>query len=152
MKWLLYLYPKKWRRRYGDELLYILENRKLSFKEVIDICFNAIDARVLHAVEWMMTSNQKLSDMMLQSILKRSLIFAIVIFIGFFGGYWLANHTPSILELPPKSLLLIGVGIGVFLGYVVGFVRGIMRVLDITEKKDVFLPTGNLKFEKMEQE
>jgi ABC-type dipeptide/oligopeptide/nickel transport system permease subunit len=45
-------------------------------------------------------------------------------------------------------LLLIGVGLGLFVGYVVGVARGIMRVINVTQKEDVFLPTGKLKFDK----
>ena len=45
MKWLIHLYPKKWRKRYEDEFLYILENRNLSFKDIIDVFINAVDAR-----------------------------------------------------------------------------------------------------------
>ena len=51
MKWIIYLYPKKWRERYEDEFLYILEKRNISFKEVIDIFINAMDARLLNLVE-----------------------------------------------------------------------------------------------------
>jgi predicted esterase YcpF (UPF0227 family) len=64
------------------------------------------------------------------------------------GGYWIGNNTPSILEVSPKSLLLIGVGLGLFVGYVVGVARGIMRVINVTQKENVFLPTGKLKFDK----
>lgn len=41
-----------------------------------------------------------------------------------FGGYWIGNNTPSILEISPKSLLLIGVGLGLFVGSVVGCCKG----------------------------
>lgn len=148
MKWLIHLYPKKWRQRYGDEFLYILENRNLSIKEVSDVCINAMDARFLNLVEGIINMDKKIRDVLLGSVLNRFLIFGSVIFIGMFGGYWIGNNTPSILEVSPKSLLLIGVGLGLFVGYVVGVARGIMRVINVTQKGDVFLPTGKLKFDK----
>ncbi|PHD54955.1 hypothetical protein COF61_30630 [Bacillus toyonensis] len=151
MKWLINLYPKKWRKRYGDEFLYILENRKLSLKEVIDVCINAMDARFLNVVEGIFNMEKKVREMMLHSVFKRFLIIVPVIFLGLFGGYFIANYTPSISELSPKLVLLIGVGLGVFVGYVVGLVRGIMRVITVTQKEDVFLPTGKLKFDKLER-
>ncbi|WP_017154505.1 hypothetical protein [Bacillus bingmayongensis] len=150
MKWLINLYPKKWRERYGDEFLYILENRKLSLKEVIDVFINAMDARFLNLVEGIINMDKKIRDIMLHSVLKRFLIIVSVILLGLFGGYCIANFTPSISELSPKLVLLIGVGLGVFIGYVIGLVRGIMRVIKVTQKEDVFLPAGKLKFDKLE--
>lgn len=150
MKWLIYLYPKKWRNRYGDEFFYILENRKLSLKEVIDVFFNAMDARVLSLVEGIINMDKKIRDNMLNSVFKRSIIICSVIILGVIGGFLIANKTPSILELSPKLLLLIGVGLGLFMGYVVGVARGIIRVIKATQKEDVFLPTGKLKFDKFE--
>ena len=44
MKWLVKLYPKKWRDRYEDEFLYILENKKLTFLEILDVVINALDS------------------------------------------------------------------------------------------------------------
>ncbi|MGB4505106.1 MAG: type II toxin-antitoxin system death-on-curing family toxin [Syntrophaceticus sp.] len=40
--------------------------------------------------------------------------------------------------------MLIGVGLGLFVGYVVGIARGIMRVINVTQKEDVFLPNSLL--------
>ena len=148
MKWLIHLYPKKWRERYEEEFVYILENKNLSFKEVIDVFINAMDARFLNLVEGIINMDKKIRDVMLGSVLNRFLIIGSVIFIGTFGGYWIGNNTPSILEISPKSLLLIGVGLGLFIGYVVGVARGILRVINVTQKEDVFLPTGKLKFDK----
>ncbi|MFB1051548.1 hypothetical protein [Paraliobacillus sp. JSM ZJ581] len=148
MKWLIHLYPKKWRERYEEEFLYILENKNLSFKEVIDVFINAMDARFLILVEGIINIDKKIRDVMLGSVLNRFSIIGSVIFIGTFVGYWIGNNTPSILEISPKSLLLIGVGLGLFIGYVVGVARGIMRVINVTQKEDVFLPTGKLKFDK----
>lgn len=59
-------------------------------------------------------------------------------------------QSDSIFYRGDKLLLLIGVGLGIFVGYVVGLARGIMRVIKVTQKEDVFLPTGKLKFDKLE--
>ncbi|MFF2242259.1 hypothetical protein ACFVUU_29800 [Bacillus thuringiensis] len=150
MKWLINLYPKKWRKRYGDEFLYILGKRELSLKEIIDVFINAMDARLLNLVEEIINMDKKIRDIMLHSVFNRFLIVGAIILLGLLGGYFIANYTPSISELSSKSLLLIGVGLGIFVGYVIGLVRGIMRVIKVTQKEDVFLPTGKLKFDKLE--
>ncbi|MEN1968156.1 hypothetical protein WMZ97_08795 [Lentibacillus sp. N15] len=92
--------------------------------------------------------DKKIHDFMLSSVSHRLLIIGPVIFLGMFGGYWIGNNTPSILNLSPKILLLLGVGLGLFVGYVFGVARGIIRVIHVTQKKDVFLPTGKLKLMK----
>lgn len=74
MKWLIRLYPRKWRRRYEDEFMCILENRDISFREVIDVIINAIDARFLDLVERMINMNKKIHDIMFDSIVARYLI------------------------------------------------------------------------------
>lgn len=71
MRWLILLYPKKWRQRYGDEFLYILENRKLSLKEIWDIWIHAMDAWFLYVAEVVMNMDKKFHDIMLQSVWKR---------------------------------------------------------------------------------
>lgn len=109
MKWLINLYPKKWRKRYGDEFLYILEKRELSLKEIIDVFINAMDVRLLNLVEEIINMDKKIRDIMLHSVFNRFLIVGSIILLGLLGGYFIANYTPSILELSSKSLLLIGV-------------------------------------------
>jgi hypothetical protein len=44
MKWLLLLYPARWRRRYGDEFLDLLEHQPLSPRVGLDILLGALDA------------------------------------------------------------------------------------------------------------
>lgn len=151
MKWLIHLYPKRWRERYEDEFLYILEKRKLSFKEVIDVFVNAMDARLLNLVEVIIIMGNKISDIMLKSVFKRSLIIGTVILLGLLSGYFLNKNTPSLVDISPQMILLIGVCAGLFIGYVVGLISGIMRVIKVTKKEDVFLPTGKLKFDKIER-
>lgn len=148
MKWLIYLYPKKWRKRYEEEFLLILAERRFSLKDVIDIFMNAVDTRLLNLVEDVIVMNNKLRDIMLQSIFMRFLIISSVIVLGASGGFWIANGTPPIGDLSSKTILLVGVGLGLFIGYVLGVARGILRVVNVTQKKDVFFPTGTLKFHK----
>lgn len=44
MKWLIYLYPKRWRKRYGVEFIEVLKQTDFSFKTVFDLFLGAIDA------------------------------------------------------------------------------------------------------------
>lgn len=46
MSWLLRLYPRRWRRRYGDELMLLLETEPRSFRLFLDLLAGAIDARL----------------------------------------------------------------------------------------------------------
>ncbi|WP_028402020.1 hypothetical protein [Ectobacillus panaciterrae] len=148
MKWLIYMYPKKWRARYEEEFLLILEERRFSLKDFVDIFVNAIDTRLLNLVEDVIVMNNKLRDVMLQSIFMRFLIISSVIALGAGGGFWIASGTPAIEELSPKMVLLIGIGLGAFVGYVLGVARGILRVVNVAQKEDIFFPTGTLKFDK----
>jgi len=44
MKWFVYMYPKSWRKRYGNELIEVLKQTDRSFKTVIDLLLGIIDA------------------------------------------------------------------------------------------------------------
>jgi hypothetical protein len=44
MKWLLWLYPPRWRRRYADEFVTVLEGRGFSFMVLVDVLHGALDA------------------------------------------------------------------------------------------------------------
>jgi hypothetical protein len=44
MKWLLWLYPTRWRRRYADEFLALLEERGFSVTILFDVLGGALDA------------------------------------------------------------------------------------------------------------
>ncbi len=43
-QWLVYLYPRAWRQRYGDEFRAVLEQQTLTAADVIDIVRDAVDA------------------------------------------------------------------------------------------------------------
>jgi cytochrome b6-f complex iron-sulfur subunit len=44
--WLLRLFPKRWRERYGDEFLALIEERQPGLRDTLDILTSALDARV----------------------------------------------------------------------------------------------------------
>lgn len=44
MRWLIYLYPKTWRKRYGDELTDVLKQTDASFKTIMDLFTGIMDA------------------------------------------------------------------------------------------------------------
>jgi hypothetical protein len=46
MTWLLKLYPREWRRRYGAELEALVASQPKSFQLVVDLLGGAVDARV----------------------------------------------------------------------------------------------------------
>ena len=46
MTWLLRLYPRAWRRRYGDEVAGMLAGRGFSLAVAVDLVAGAIDARL----------------------------------------------------------------------------------------------------------
>jgi hypothetical protein len=44
MRWLLRLYPARWRQRYGEEFLALLESQSCSPSSVLDVLLGAVDA------------------------------------------------------------------------------------------------------------
>lgn len=46
MKWLLWLYPAAWRRRYGDEFLALIEDTGLTWRTLLDCVWAALEARI----------------------------------------------------------------------------------------------------------
>src|SRR5215472_14205565 len=44
--WMLRLYPRAWRKRYGEEMLALLEQHSITFWTVIDLFLGALDARL----------------------------------------------------------------------------------------------------------
>ncbi len=45
-RWILRLYPSSWRRRYGDEMAALLEDRPATFVTCLDLFIGALDARL----------------------------------------------------------------------------------------------------------
>lgn len=147
MKILLYLYPKSWRERYGEEFLYLLEQQKLSVKDVVDIIVNAFDTRLVMLLEEMM--EMKIVEGLLGKSLRfRFIFFGILIVSAMTIGYLLSRNVINITAFSTSTVLLMGVGLGIFLGYAFGFTRGVLRVVRTAEGTDVLLPKGILKFER----
>ncbi len=46
VRWLLALYPRGWRERYGEEFLALLETEPASIRGLVDVLAGAIDARL----------------------------------------------------------------------------------------------------------
>jgi hypothetical protein len=46
VRWLLRLYPRRWRERYGDEFLALVEERGVSIGALLDVLRGALDARL----------------------------------------------------------------------------------------------------------
>jgi len=46
MTWLLHLYPRLWRRRYGDEVAAMLAEQRFSLATAVDLIAGAIDVRL----------------------------------------------------------------------------------------------------------
>ena len=46
MTWLLRLYPRRWRARYGDELAALVADERPSFGLFVDLLAGAVDARL----------------------------------------------------------------------------------------------------------
>jgi hypothetical protein len=44
-KWLLFLYPRAWRNRYGTEFVAVLEQHRITLRTLIDIIVGAVKAR-----------------------------------------------------------------------------------------------------------
>jgi hypothetical protein len=44
VRWLLLLYPRRWRRRYGDEFLALIQDRGVSSSVIFDVLRGALDA------------------------------------------------------------------------------------------------------------
>jgi hypothetical protein len=60
MKWLVWLYPARWRARYGDEFAAVLDSQRASVGLVLDLIGGAIDAH-LHPQVLPSHSNQFLN-------------------------------------------------------------------------------------------
>jgi hypothetical protein len=46
MTWLLKLYPRRWRDRYGEEFVALLRDQRWSFGLLVDVVAGAVDARI----------------------------------------------------------------------------------------------------------
>jgi hypothetical protein len=71
-RWLVRLYPRAWRERYGAEMSAMLEQMPLTPAAVIDLVAGAIDARVApHVVASRPISSSEKEKAMLTNMMKR---------------------------------------------------------------------------------
>lgn len=81
-KYLLRLYPRIWRERYGDELLAMLEQRALSFPDGVNLFFGALDAQLHpHLGTAGMALYERIMHMF--STLRRSVLTIFCTYVGF---------------------------------------------------------------------
>lgn len=124
MKWLLYVYPQKWRARYGEELLYILSMKKPTLRDVMNILFHGILERFLAGKD-LLKSSSHTSLYYLQSSFPLLLLLIVVCACI---GYSLAMApTP---DFSIEWILLFGV---VAISYFC-YVSGIIKVLFLFQK------------------
>lgn len=70
--WLVRLYPRAWRERYGAEMSAMLEQMSLTPAAVIDLVAGAVDARVApHLLASRSNSSSEKEKAMLSSMMKR---------------------------------------------------------------------------------
>ena len=44
--WILKFYPRRWRERYQEEMLAVLEQHTISLSTILDLLLGALDARL----------------------------------------------------------------------------------------------------------
>src|SRR5579859_7427710 len=74
--WLLRLYPQRWRRRYGEEFLALLDEVPLTPSALLDILRAAIDAQVR-------TFRATIKEFRMQNIYRSTAIAVFCTYIGF---------------------------------------------------------------------
>lgn len=147
MSKLLLLYPRAWRRRYEDEFLALLEDRPLTAADLLDIVRGALDAHYVLLAQRRSTMGHKFNELLLRSLVWRTVIIGIVTLLGVACGMGIGHLTPSVQAMGASTALWVGVGCGLFLGFVCGAVWGIMRVLHRAEaQRSITFPTGVLEF------
>ena len=57
-RWLLALYPKPWRERYGEEMAQLIDGQPFSIQLAFDLMAGAVDARIDPQVKTAVTSGQ----------------------------------------------------------------------------------------------
>jgi hypothetical protein len=103
MKWLLWLYPAEWRKRYGEEFAAVLAEQPASLGVAFDVFSGAIDAH-LHPQIYYSQSKQNEGDTMTNEMLQRCVV----------GG-----PKPSQRDQGVASMFMVGSGLVMALAYVV---------------------------------
>jgi hypothetical protein len=71
MKRLVWLYPARWQRRYGDEFIAVLASQRFSIGLMMDVVGGAVDAHLHPQVRSNELENRKGEDTMTNEMLKR---------------------------------------------------------------------------------
>ncbi len=103
MKWMLWLYPAQWRKRYGEEFAAVLADQPASLGMAFDVFSGAIDAH-LHPQIYYSQSKQNEGDTMTNEMLQRCAV----------GG-----PKPSKRDRDVASKFMIGSALVMALAYVV---------------------------------
>ena len=71
MKWLLQLYPPRWRQRYGAELAELIASRPFSIGGTLDLLAGAIDAWIHPELIAPVTSDAMLASLLMAKMLHQ---------------------------------------------------------------------------------
>jgi hypothetical protein len=71
MKWLLRLYPARWRERYGEEFGAVLASQRASFGLVLDVIGGAVDAHLYPQIQTSDSKPIKEEDKMTLALFQR---------------------------------------------------------------------------------
>ena len=71
MKWLLRLYPARWRQRYGEEFSVVLASQRVSPGLVLDVLAGAVDAHLHPQIQHSRSKQIKGEDTMTLEMLQR---------------------------------------------------------------------------------
>jgi len=96
-KWLVYLYPRMWRERYGDEFEILLEECLHSPLDALDILFGALDAHLELPYE----TNWRLMNMI--NKLRSTILFVFAAYVAFIVAGFSLNGLMDDSQLVPLT-------------------------------------------------
>ena len=101
IKWLIRLYPRGWRERYEEEFVAMLEQRPMSFADVLDVVLGALDAHLDPQV------GERIAPMV--NRMRAATIAILCAYVGFVVagmGFQKATEDPPFTELERTYTLL----------------------------------------------
>ncbi|MFD2627803.1 hypothetical protein [Oceanobacillus kapialis] len=132
MKWLVYVYPKKWREQYGEELEYILKMRKPSIKDVLNILYYAFLERLLVGKDMVGT----FTNAMLYYIRESFTLFLSIIMVSMLAGSAISKIPFPMIELSMEWVIMLGVFSVVYLLYTTGLLKFVMLFRDHKQREE----------------
>ena len=69
-RWLLALYPRAWRARYGEEMAALLAQEPLSIQLLVDVVAGAVDARIDPSVKAALTRGRGEGEAVMEKTMK----------------------------------------------------------------------------------